>query len=106
VAAKRYLCAVVPGYPGRLSAASALTLSIQGGPMNAQEVAEFETMPYASAAVAVRRWDERPWKAPPTSRPSATSGHFRPLLAGLLRRRRPGRAGGRLGTGAQTKRSG
>ncbi len=84
VAAKRYLCAVVPGYSGRLSAASAHTLSVQGGPMNAGEVAEFETMPYASAAVAVRRWDEA---AKESAAGVPAFDHFRPLLTGLLRRR-------------------
>ena len=33
VAAKRYLCAVVPNYLSKLSAASVYTLSVQGGPM-------------------------------------------------------------------------
>jgi phosphonate degradation associated HDIG domain protein len=84
VAAKRYLCAVVPGYFGRLSPASVDTLSVQGGPMNAEEVAEFETMPFASAAVAVRRWDEAA-KDPGADVPPF--GHFRALLTGLLRRR-------------------
>ena len=34
VAAKRYLCAVEPGYFERLSEASVFTLSVQGGPMS------------------------------------------------------------------------
>jgi gamma-butyrobetaine dioxygenase len=39
VAAKRYLCAVEPGYFDRLSEASVYTLSVQGGPMSEQEAA-------------------------------------------------------------------
>ena len=83
VAAKRYLCAVVPNYYGRLSAASVYTLAVQGGPMTAEEAAEFETLPYASAAVAVRRWDEAA-KKPVSDGPDFD--HFRPLLQSLLRR--------------------
>ncbi len=82
VAAKRYLCAVVPGYFGRLSAASVYTLSLQGGPMDATEAAIFEARPHAAAAVAVRRWDEAA-KDPAGTGPDF--GHFRPLLASLLR---------------------
>jgi gamma-butyrobetaine dioxygenase len=83
VAAKRYLCAVVPNYYGRLSAASVYTLAVQGGPMTAEEAAEFETLPYASAAVAVRRWDEAA-KNPVSDGPGFD--HFRPLLQSLVRR--------------------
>ena len=83
VAAKRYLCAVVPSYQGRLSAASRYTLAVQGGPMSAEEAAGFETLPHAGAAVAVRRWDEA---AKDTSISGPDFGHFRPLLASLLRR--------------------
>ena len=83
VAAKRYLCAVVPNYFGRLSAASVYTLSVQGGPMNAEEAAEFETLPHAGAAVAVRRWDEA---AKDCSATGPDFEHFRPLLASLIRR--------------------
>ena len=83
VAAKRYLCAVVPSYYGRLSAASVYTLAVQGGPMNDAEAAAFETLPYAGAAVAVRRWDEAAKDPAVTGR---SFDHFRPLLASLLRR--------------------
>jgi gamma-butyrobetaine dioxygenase len=83
VAAKRYLCAVVPRYYGRLSAASVFTLAVQGGPMSDAEAAAFETIPYANAAVAVRRWDEAAKDPAGTGR---SFDHFRPLLASLLRR--------------------
>ena len=59
VAAKRYLCAVEPGYFGLLSAESVRTLSLQGGPMTAAEVAAFEALPFSRDAVAVRRWDDQ-----------------------------------------------
>jgi phosphonate degradation associated HDIG domain protein len=63
VAAKRYLCATDGAYRQTLSAASQRSLDIQGGPMRAEEIAKFETMPYAAAAVALRRRDDRA-KAP------------------------------------------
>ncbi|WP_442583168.1 (R)-1-hydroxy-2-trimethylaminoethylphosphonate oxygenase [Mesorhizobium sp. ASY16-5R] len=58
VSAKRYLCATDPTYFGKLSEASVHTLSLQGGPMNAQEVAEFRKNPFHDEAVRVRLWDE------------------------------------------------
>ena len=58
VAAKRYLCATDPTYFGKLSEASVHTLSLQGGPMNAEEVAEFRRNPFHDEAVRVRLWDE------------------------------------------------
>ncbi|WUH92865.1 TauD/TfdA family dioxygenase [Streptomyces sp. NBC_00433] len=82
VAAKRYLCAVEPGYRERLSAASEYTLQVQGGPMTAQEAAAFARLPHARDAVAVRRWDEAA-KEPGADGPDFA--HFRPLLTSLLR---------------------
>lgn len=58
VSAKRYLCATDPTYFGRLSPASVHTLSLQGGPMSAEEVAEFRSNPFHDEAVRVRIWDE------------------------------------------------
>ncbi len=58
VAAKRYLCAVDPSYFSRLSQASVHTLSLQGGPMSADEVEAFRSNPFHSEAVRVRVWDE------------------------------------------------
>jgi gamma-butyrobetaine dioxygenase len=81
VAAKRYLCAVEPGYFDLLSEASVFTLSVQGGPMDADEVAEFERGGYAEAAVALRRWDEAA-KDPEAQVPGFE--HYRPLLEKLL----------------------
>jgi gamma-butyrobetaine dioxygenase len=82
VAAKRYLCAVHPEYFGELSPASVYTLSVQGGPMNAEEVARFAANPYASDAVLLRRCDDA---AKDPARATPTFAEFRDLLAGLLR---------------------
>jgi phosphonate degradation associated HDIG domain protein len=81
VAAKRYLCAVEPGYFDLLSEASVYTLSVQGGPMNDAEVTEFERGGYANDAVALRRWDEAA-KDPNAHVPDFD--HYRPLLERLL----------------------
>jgi [1-hydroxy-2-(trimethylamino)ethyl]phosphonate dioxygenase len=59
VPAKRYLCATDERYFAHLSAASVVTLGLQGGPMSAGEVAHFETEPFHQDAVRVRRWDDQ-----------------------------------------------
>lgn len=59
VPAKRYLCATDTHYFSTLSPASVVTLKLQGGPMTAYEVAKFETQPYHSEAVRLRRWDDQ-----------------------------------------------
>jgi gamma-butyrobetaine dioxygenase len=82
VAAKRYLCAVDAGYFGLLSAESVRTLSLQGGPMTAAEVAAFEALPFSRDAVAVRRWDDQA-KDPVVTPPRFA--HFAPLLGPLVR---------------------
>jgi gamma-butyrobetaine dioxygenase len=81
VPAKRYLCAADADYLGLLSAESVRTLSLQGGPMTADEVAAFEALPHARDAVAVRRWDDQA-KDPAVSAPRFA--HFAPLLDALL----------------------
>jgi gamma-butyrobetaine dioxygenase len=81
VAAKRYLCAAEPAYLGQLSEASVYTLSVQGGPMSDAEAREFEREPYAAAAIAVRRWDDRA-KDPQATAPGFP--RYRALLSGLL----------------------
>ena len=58
VAAKRYLCAVDESYQQQLSPPSVLSLQLQGGPMSAAEVQEFELLPHFAAAVDLRRWDD------------------------------------------------
>ncbi len=81
VAAKRYLCAVEEEYFAKLSPASVFTLSVQGGPMDDAEVAEFESSSYARQAVALRRWDDL---AKDPARVVPDLEHFRPLLERLL----------------------
>lgn len=82
VAAKRYLCAVEPEYFDKLSPTTRHTLSLQGGPMTANEVMEFEATAYAPQAVTLRRWDEQAtvpgMKTPPGE-------HYRVLLERLMR---------------------
>jgi gamma-butyrobetaine dioxygenase len=81
VAAKRYLCAVEPGYFDRLSEASVYTLGVQGGPMNEEEAAAFAAGPYAQDAVTLRRWDEAA-KDPDADVPGFD--HYRPMLETLV----------------------
>ncbi len=87
VAAKRYLCAVEPGYRAALSPASVSTLAVQGGPLTDAEVRDFEASPYAADAVRLRRWDDA---AKVAGAPTPDLAHYRPLLERLLR---PTRAG-------------
>lgn len=58
VPAKRYLCATDDSYFTRLSPASVMTLKLQGGPMNSDEIATFEREPRWREAVSLRRWDD------------------------------------------------
>ncbi len=58
VAAKRYLCATKPEYFNRLSEASIHSLNLQGGPMNEDEVVEFEKNPNIKEIVQVRYLDD------------------------------------------------
>jgi len=82
VAAKRYLCAIEPGYFEALSVASRRSLVLQGGVMTTDELAAFAELEHARAAVAVRRWDEAA-KEPATETPAFE--HFRPVLERVLR---------------------
>ena len=80
VAAKRYLCAVEPGYWASLSEASRHSLALQGGPMDAKAIASFRRESFFEAAVQIRRWDDRGKVA---GLAPATFDHFRPLLERL-----------------------
>jgi gamma-butyrobetaine dioxygenase len=84
VAAKRYLCAVEPGYLEALSPASLSALGVQGGPMGTAERARFEARPQAYAALRLRRWDDA--AKDPAAVPPAF-GYYRALLRRLLRPR-------------------
>jgi phosphonate degradation associated HDIG domain protein len=58
VDAKRYLCAVRPGYHDALSADSKRSLLLQGGVFDEAEAQRFIGRPGAAAAVHVRIWDD------------------------------------------------
>ena len=90
VAAKRYLCAVEPGYFGGLSPASMRTLRVQGGPMSPAESAEFEASPWCQPALRLRRWDDAA-KEPGAAVPPF--GYYQRLLRQLARRRSTGPGG-------------
>lgn len=77
VAAKRYLCAKKPEYLGELSDASVHSLNLQGGPMTAGEVAEFERNPNVRDIVAVRYLDDA-GKDPDMQTPNFA--HFAPMV--------------------------
>jgi gamma-butyrobetaine dioxygenase len=58
VAAKRYLISVDVEYKRGLSAASIQSLALQGGPMSADEVLDFEASAHARESLRLRRWDD------------------------------------------------
>ena len=82
VAAKRYLCGKEADYFSKLSRDSVLSLSLQGGPMSAGEIAEFEQLPHWREAVRLRRYDEGAKVKGLTTPPLA---HFMPYVAQVLR---------------------
>ncbi len=82
VDAKRFLTATDPGYFAILSAGSVRSLELQGGPFSAELAEWFIALPYAEAAVRVRRWDEAA-KIP--GKPTPDLAHFRPYLEASLR---------------------
>ncbi len=59
VPAKRYLLATDSAYFAKLSPASVITLKLQGGPMSADEVSQFETERFYKEAVRVRQCDDQ-----------------------------------------------
>ena len=83
VAAKRYLCATDPEYLSCLSEASVYTLKVQGGPMNPDEVAEFERSPYLDNCIRLRVCDDE-GKDPHKSHPDFS--HYRELVQSLVQK--------------------
>ncbi|GAA0298707.1 HD domain-containing protein [Sphingomonas oligophenolica] len=83
VEAKRYLCSAEPGYREGLSRASELSLTLQGGPHNPQEMEDFLAKPGAEDAIRLRRYDDlgkrQDWPVPDLE-------SYRPLLESLLLR--------------------
>jgi len=82
VRAKRYRVAVDPTYAGALSAGSRASLVRQGGPLAADQVADFEANPGWEDAVALRGWDDG-GKVDGLEVPDLAS--YRPLLESLVR---------------------
>ncbi|WP_341889469.1 phosphonate degradation HD-domain oxygenase [Variovorax sp. YR752] len=58
VQAKRFLVRVDEHYARQLSPASQHSLALQGGPMDDDQLAAFEALPFARDAVQLRRWDD------------------------------------------------
>ncbi len=73
--AKRYLVATDPEYAAVLTPASVRSLEVQGGPMSAEEIVEFEAHPWAQDAVRLRRWDDT------AKDPSAPGADLEQILA-------------------------
>lgn len=88
VDAKRYLCAVRPGYRAGLSADSQRSLALQGGVFDAAQAQAFIAQPHATEAVSLRLWDDAA-KAPGLATPPLA--HY---LAHHLARARRRAAGG------------
>ena len=86
VAAKRYLCGKDANYFGKLSSDSVLSLSLQGGPMSAAEIAAFEHLPFYVEAVKLRRYDDL---AKVKDRATPDVAHFLPAMAQCLRKAAP-----------------
>ena len=82
VAAKRYLCATEADYFAKLSPDSVLSLSLQGGPMSAEEVSAFRALPHSEDAVRLRRFDEG---AKVVGLTTPTAQHFLPHVAACLK---------------------
>lgn len=81
VAAKRYLCATRPDYFARLSDASVHSLNLQGGPMTADEVAEFERNPNLKEIVQVRYLDDAGKRA---DMDTPDFAHFAPMVQRIV----------------------
>jgi len=80
VAAKRYLCATLPGYREQLSAASQQSLVDQGGVFTPAQAARFIAAPYAQDAVRLRLYDDAA-KVPDAETPPLD--RYRELLSRL-----------------------
>ncbi len=81
VAAKRYLCTVDDSYHGKLSEASINSFNVQGGKMNAEEVAAFEANPHHQAAIKLRHYDD---DGKVEGREILSVDQYQPLLKTLL----------------------
>jgi len=82
VEAKRYLCAVEPGYLDQLSEASRIGLAVQGGVMSRAEVAAFAANPAFETALLLRRCDDQ---GKDVSLQVRSMEQYRPLLVASAR---------------------
>jgi [1-hydroxy-2-(trimethylamino)ethyl]phosphonate dioxygenase len=82
VDAKRYLCRAEPGYWERLSDASKLSLTVQGGALTAETTKAFAEGPFAEAALRLRRWDD---EAKIIGLATPDLDHFRPYIEAVLK---------------------
>lgn len=81
VVAKRYLCWARPDYYSELSAASRLSLALQGGPMTETEASSFKKNPFFRPALRLRSYDDAA-KVAGLAIPTLES--YRQLLTALL----------------------
>jgi gamma-butyrobetaine dioxygenase len=81
VAAKRYLCAVESGYLEGLGETTLHTLNLQGGPMSESEAKSFATLPFATDAAQLRRWDDQ---AMVVERIVPGFSHYQSLIQSLM----------------------
>jgi len=83
VDAKRYLCAIRPGYREALSEDSKRSLALQGGVFAPAQAERFIRQPFAADAVKVRLWDDAA-KVP--GLPTPGLAHFEAILRTVARR--------------------
>jgi len=83
VDAKRYLCAIRPGYREALSEDSKRSLELQGGVFAPAQAERFIRQPFAADAVKVRLWDDAA-KVPGVATPALA--HFEAILRTVARR--------------------
>jgi len=81
VDAKRYLCAANSKYRTKLSDASIMTLAVQGGPMNSEEMARFREQTGYKMALTIRVYDDL-GKEPRMQRPELL--YYVPMLRRCL----------------------
>ena len=83
VDAKRYLCAIRPGYREALSEDSTRSLALQGGVFAPAQAERFIRQPFAADAVKLRLWDDAA-KVP--GLPTPDLAHFEAILRTVARR--------------------
>jgi predicted HD phosphohydrolase len=82
VVAKRYLCALEPGYHADLSAASVRSLALQGGVLSDAACDRFAKHRYFESAVLLRKFDEG---AKQLEAQASGLEQFRGMILGLCR---------------------